>query len=66
MNHNANDLDLVESSNGERPSLTIRLGLETPLPWTPGLPTTVGGLLIVELASTPIRPCLSEHCSLRI
>jgi len=30
-NHNWKDLDIVESSNCERPSLTIRLGLETPL-----------------------------------
>ena len=34
MNHNSNDLDMVESSHGERPSLTIRLGLETPLTQT--------------------------------
>jgi len=30
MNHNWKDLDIVESSQRERPSLTIRLGLETP------------------------------------
>ena len=34
INHNSNDLDMVESSHGERPSLTIRLGLETPLTQT--------------------------------
>ena len=30
----SNDLDMADSSHGERPSLTIRLGLETHLPWT--------------------------------
>ena len=30
MNHNWKDLDIVESSQREPPSLTIRLGLETP------------------------------------
>ena len=34
INHNSYDLDMVESSHGERPSLTIRLGLETPLTQT--------------------------------
>ena len=34
MNQKSNDPDMADSSHGERPSLTIRLGLETQLPWT--------------------------------
>ena len=34
MNQKSNDPDMADSSHDERPSLTIRLGLETHLPWT--------------------------------
>jgi hypothetical protein len=52
MNHNSNDLDMVESS--------LVSGHRSACVW--GLRLTSHGLS--ELASTPIRTSLSEHCSL--
>ena len=56
MNHNWKDLDIVESSQRERPSLTIRLGLETPHTRTWGFQQMLEVFFLSELASPQFAP----------